>query len=166
MTLEETVAILTPLALAMRVDLDAPTYRAYHQQLEKVPAPLAQAAIADLSDAGMRFLPTAPEIKQASERKRRQLLAAHPYDGCAECEDHRGFRYVLGGNGQPVVEKCPCKARWQHQIAGIGALEPLAALPGEVGSGAESEAVFPTLEQLPEPVRKQLTAMAGRKALR
>jgi hypothetical protein len=166
MTIEEAVALLAPLALALRVDLDAPTYRAYHKQLEKVPARLVDAALTDMSDGGLVFFPTAPQIKQAAEKKRRQLLAAHAYDGCPECEGHIGYRHRLeSDNGQPTVEKCPCKKRWQAKLAGMGALEPVALLPGEEGVG-ENEQVFPTLEQLPEPIRQKVIAITGRRALR
>lgn len=164
MTLKETIALLTPLALALRAEMDGPTFRAYAKQLEKVPVALADAALTDLSDTGLRFMPTAPEIKHAAERKRRQLLAAHPYSGCAECDGHVGFRHILGGEGQPRVEKCPCKARWQDQLERIGARDPLAVLPGEAAS--EGEQVYPTLEQLPAPIREQLGSMAGQKVIR
>jgi hypothetical protein len=164
MTLEETVAVLTPLALALRVDLDVPTFKAYHKQLEKVAVQLVDGALTDLSESGLRFMPTAFEIKNAAEKKRRQLLAAHPYDGCADCDGHLGFRHIIGGNGQPVVEKCPCKARWQQRLAGMGALEPIAFLPGE--SVNESEQVYPTIDQLPAHLRKQIAAVVGQKVLR
>jgi hypothetical protein len=136
MTIEETVALLSPLALALRVDLDAPTFRAYHKQLERVPAPLVDAALTDLSDGGLRFMPTAPEIKQAAEKKRRQLLAANPYTGCVECENQIGYRPVLGAQGQQVtVERCPCRTRHLSRLEQLGLREQLSDLPGEAGVG-------------------------------
>ena len=164
MTLDETRALLIPLALAVRADFDGPTQRAYHRQLEAVPTGLAQAAVADLEQTGLRFMPTALEIKHAAERKRRQLVAANPYTGCADCEDQRGYRTVLGRGGQKVVEPCPCKARWLEQLGSAGIREPLGALPSEDGAGGDQ--VYPTLEQLPAPLRTQIQQAANRKALR
>ena len=154
MTLDETRALLIPLALAVRADFDGPTQRAYHRQLEAVPTGLAQAAVADLEQTG----------KHAAERKRRQLVAANPYTGCADCEDQRGYRTVLGRGGQKVVEPCPCKARWLEQLGSAGIREPLGALPSEDGAGGDQ--VYPTLEQLPAPLRTQIQQAANRKALR
>jgi hypothetical protein len=43
--------------------------------------------------------------------------------------------------------------------------EPIAMLPGEAGVW-ESEPIYPTVEQLPAPLRQRLEAVVGRKALR
>ena len=166
MTLEETVYLLSPLALALRVDLDAPTFRAYHKQLEKVPAALVDAALTDLSDGGLVFMPTAPQIKQAAEKKRRQLLAANPYTGCVECENQIGYRPVLGLNGQQfTVERCPCKARHLARLEALGLREQLSDLPGEAGVG-ENERVYPAFEELPPRVQAQIRDITSRKQLR
>lgn len=164
MTLDETVALLTPLALALRTDLDAPTFRAYHKHLADVPVGLADAALTDLSAGGLRFMPTAPEIKHAAERKRRQLVATHPYDGCIECEDQKGYRTVLGADGQKTVQPCPCKRRYLEQLDRGGLRQPLAVLPAEGWAGDEQ--VYPTVEQLPAPLRAQLQQAVNRKVLR
>lgn len=164
MTLEECTAILGPLAIAMRVPMDEITFRAYHRLLKDVKPGLLERALDDLSREGLRFYPAATEILAACEKTRRRLLALDPYDGCPECEDQIGFRKVLNEAGQPTVERCPCKARWQHRLAAMGALEPLAALPGETTH--ETEQVYPTLDQLPAPVRAQVVSIATRKALK
>lgn len=165
MTLQECTALLTPLALALGRDVDGPTFRAYHKRLEDVPVRLAELAIVQLDHEGaLRFLPSAPEIRAASEKVRRQQLALHPYDGCAECEMQPGWRNVITERGS-AVEKCPCKGRHQEKLASLGLLEAVGLLPGESGVG-ESEQVFPTVAQLPAPIREQLTLVAGKKALR
>lgn len=165
MTLEETVALLTPLALALRAEVDAPTFRAYHKHLKDVPMALADAALTDLSDGGLRFMPTAPEIKQAAERKRRQLLAANPYEGCVECEGQRGFRTVLIEGGQKTVEPCPCRHRHMVRLERLGIGEVLSDLPGEAGVG-ENERVYPAFEELPPKVQAQIRDTVARKQLR
>lgn len=165
MTLEETVFLLSPLALALRVDVDAPTFKAYAAQLKNVPVQLVDAALTDLSDTGLRFLPTAMEIKQAAEKKRRQLLAANPYEGCADCEHQIGYRTLVGAEGQKTVTKCPCRARHLARLETLGLREPVSDLPGEAGVG-ENERVYPAFEQLPAKVQAQLQRVAERKQLR
>jgi hypothetical protein len=163
-TLEEVVEVITPMALALRVQLDVPTFRAYHLYLKDVPVGVAALALENLSRTGLTFMPTAPEIRSASEKARRQQLALNPWSACAECESQAGWRTITDGRGDTRVERCPCKKRHQERIAGLGLLDAIAALPGEAEK--ESEQVFPTVQQLPEHLRKQVTAAAARKALR
>lgn len=162
MTLEECTELLTPLAIAMRVQLDVPTFRAYHGVLKDVPLGVAADAMNVLTREGLRFFPGAPEILLASETARRRLLAAHPWDGCIECEDQRGYRTLIGASGQKTVQPCPCKARHQAMLESRGLLTPIALLPGEAGAG--DERVYPTLEQLPAPLRAQVKQLAAGKA--
>lgn len=165
MTVEECTAILTTAALAMRADIDAPTFRAYHRILKAVEAPLLEAAIDQVLGEGARFFPSAPELLIACEKQRRAMLALRPWTPCVECECSPGYRQVAGIEGaQPTVEKCPCKARHRAWLAEYGLATPLASLPTEAGAG--DEAVYPTVDQLPESVRKPLLEMAGRKVLR
>lgn len=164
MTDDEAKAVLIPVALAFRAEFDPPTRKAYQRVLRDVPATLVAVALEDLIDAGARFFPSAPEILSASELARRRLLAAHPYDGCVDCELQKGFRTIQRPGEQKTVEPCPCKARHQAKLARLGLIAPLASLPGE--SGAGDEMVYPSLEQLPERIRTRLEAVAGQKALR
>jgi hypothetical protein len=163
-TLQECTALLAPLALAMRTDLDEPTFKAYHRVLRDVPAHLAASALDALTQEGLRFFPTAIEIQGAAERVRRALLAAHPYEGCVECDHQRGYR-TIAVNGQKTVGPCPCKARHRAKLERLGVADPIAALPGEAGT-IESEQVYPTLEQLPGSLQKQIREAVGRKLLR
>lgn len=165
MTLEETVALLTPLALALRAPMDAPTFKAYAAQLRNVPVQLVDAALTDLSDGGLVFMPTAPQIKQAAEKKRRQLLSANPYDGCADCEHQIGYRTVLGVDGQKTVERCPCRTRHLEKMERLGLREAVSDLPGEAGVG-ENERIFPAFEELPARVQAQIRDVVGPKLLR
>ncbi len=163
MTLEDCTQLLTPLALAMRVQMDVPTFRAYHRVLENVPTALAHMGLKALQDSGLRFFPTAPEIQAAAERSRRQQLALQQWEPCAECEDTPKWRALLI-DGVSRLERCPCVERHKSLLATRGLLAPIAALPGE-GTG-ESERVYPTVDQLPASIRAQVTAGAARKALR
>jgi hypothetical protein len=54
-----------------------------------------------------------------AEGHRKALLAAHPYDGCAECEGQLGWRTIITGNVQKV-ERCPCRERWAAKLAELG----------------------------------------------
>ena len=164
MTLADCTEVLGQLAVAMRVDMDTPTFKAYHRVLKDVPVALLGHALTDLAKGGLRFFPTAPEILTAVEKTRRVMLALNPYDGCADCEGHIGYRSVLIEGCQPTVERCPCKARHLERLATMGLREPVAALPGEVER--ESEQIYPTVDQLPATLRQQIAAAAGKKALR
>lgn len=164
MTLEEVRAVLIPVALAMRAEFDGPTQRAYQRLLKDVPAALVVAGLENLLDESPRFFPGAPELQQWAERARRQQLAALPYDGCAECEGQRGWRTLIGADGQKTVSVCPCKARHRAMLASRGLVDPLASLPGEAPH--EGEAVYPTLEQLPERIQARLQSIAAQKVLR
>lgn len=164
MTLEECTALLTPFALAMRADMDQPTFRAYHRMLQDVPLALAEPALEALSRTGLTFFPTAPEIQAAAERYRRQQLALNPWTGCADCEDQRGYQTVLTDGGQKTVSPCPCKARHQSRLAERGLLEPLALLPGE--GGALDPTTYPDIQQLPAVHQQRLTQIASSKVMR
>jgi hypothetical protein len=164
MTVKECTAILGPVALAMRAPMDEPSFRAYARVLKDIAPALLELALDDVLKGGAQFMPSAPELLTACELTRRRLLALHPYDGCAECEDQRGYRTVLNATGQKTVEKCPCKARHLERLAGMGLADPVAALPGEVTR--ESEQIYPTANQLPAHIRQQLNGIAGQKALR
>lgn len=164
MTLKECASILGPIALAFRADVDEPTFRAYHRLLKDVPPGLLEAGIEILLDAGQRFFPSAVELQQGAERARRNLLAAYPYEGCAECEEQRGFRTLTAANGQKTVQPCPCKRRHLERLEGMGLRSSLAQLPSEAAGG--DEAVYPTLEQLPSSLRDKLQLMASQKVLR
>lgn len=163
MTLEECTAILTPLALAMRADMDVATYRAYHRALQDIPAPLFAVAVDGYAQSTEGWFPKAPDLRAACERQRRALLAAHPYEGCADCEHSRGWTTVFV-DGVPRAAVCACRGRHRAKLEALGLAEPVAALPGEAGAGEQAE--YPTLEQLPSGVQRQVTAIAARKVLR
>lgn len=164
MTLKECTLVLGPFVIAIGADFDDIRFKAYHRVLKDVSPALLEVALEDVTKSGARFMPGAPELLAVCEKARRRLLALHPYDGCAECEGHPGYRNVLTDAGQPTVERCPCKGRWQERLSGMGALEPISLLPGE--AERESEQVYPTVEQLPAPIRQQLERVAARKQLR
>lgn len=164
MTRDEFRAILTPLVLAMRADFDVPTWAAYYQTLHDVPAEVLEAMVAQVQREPREFFPKAGELRAACERTRRQILALDPWSPCVECEDQPGWRAVLDAAGTPRVQRCPCKVRYQSRFEARGLWDALSPLPGEVGAG--DERLFPTLEQLPTPVREQLTTIAGQKVLR
>lgn len=164
MTVEECTDLLEPLAIAMRVQLDVPTYLAYHAMLKDIPVELAALGLDTLRQAGaLRFFPTAPEIQCAAEKARRQQLALHPWSPCAECEDQPGWRPVTR-DGVSWLERCPCKARHQSFLETRGLRDQIAVLPSEAGAG--DERVYPTLDQLPEKLQKQVKAVAAQKVLR
>lgn len=162
MTHEEFVGILAPLVLAMRAEFDAPTWQAYFRVLRDVPPGLLDAAVDVLMREPREFFPKAGELRAACERQRRVFLAGHRYDGCASCEQSKGWRTVLV-DGLPRAEKCPCLTVHKAKLAGLGLLEPISALPGE--AAGEDDGVYPTMDQLPTAVQQRVKLLAEQKVL-
>lgn len=128
MTREEFVSTLSPLVLAMRADFDKPTWTAYYQALENIPAPLFREAVATAMQQDREFFPKANELRALAERARQTVLATHPYDGCWECEHSKGWRPILV-NSVPRVERCPCFERHRLTLAALGVVTNPLALP-------------------------------------
>ena len=112
------VRLLQPLAAAMRTDLDAATWAAYYRALKDVPTALLSAAVDRLLREPRTFFPKAQEIRAAAEAARQALLALHPYERCADCDEHCGFVPVLV-DGVTRLERCPCFAAHQKRIAAL-----------------------------------------------
>jgi hypothetical protein len=163
-TRPEFVAILTPLTLAMRAELDGAGWTAYYRAFSDVPPALLSQVIERMLREPLSFFPKAGELRAECEKQRRAILAIHPYEGCVECEHSKGFREVIGASGQTTVEPCPCKARHRERLEGLGVGTPLASLPGE--AEAQSEQVYPTVEQLPAAMRQTLLETVKQKVLR
>jgi hypothetical protein len=165
MTRHEFASLIGPLALAMRTEIDRATSAAYFRVLESVPAVLFEAAIEEYLSQPLEFFPKAPEMRAACELQRRRQLALVPaYDGCVECEDHKGWRPVKGADGYERLERCACRARYQERLSDRGLLESVAQLPGE--AEPQAEAHYPTAEQLPSELRTKLLETVRQKVLR
>lgn len=164
MTRDECIDLLTPLALAMRVSMDLPTYLAYHAMLQDVPVELARLGLDQWRETGPRFFPTAPEIQSFAEKARRQQLALHVWEPCDRCRDTQpGWVSVFDGDVSRL-RPCPCKAEYRDALEARGLLEPIAVLPNEAGAGDDH--VFPRPEQLPAKIRQKITHIASQKVLR
>jgi hypothetical protein len=157
------MAALSPLVIGMRAEFDQPTWSVYYAALRDVPAVLLESAVQAMLREPREFFPKVGELRAASEKQRRMLLATMPHEACCECESSKGWRSVLV-DGVSRVQRCPCVKRHQEKLKGMGLLESVSALPGE--AERESEQVFPTVEQLPANIRKQLGTIAGQKAIR
>jgi hypothetical protein len=165
MTRTEFAAIMAPLTLAMRTELDRATVGAYFRVLEHVPAALLEAAVDRFLHQPLEFFPKAPEILAACEVVRRQQLALVPaYDGCIECEDYKGWRPVRGADGYERLERCPCRSRYQERLESQGLRAAVASLPGE--AEPQGESYHPTAEQLPSELRAKLLETVRQKVLR
>ncbi len=163
MTLQECTALLTPFAVGIGAAVDTAMFNAYARVLKDVTPPLLARALELYENEGVRFLPGAPEMKAKCEIARRQLLAVHPYEGCADCEQSKGFIDVKV-DGKWYSQPCPCKARHAAKLARLGIGAPVAQIAAEVSG--ESEAVYPMAAQLPSGIRQRLEAIAGQKVLR
>lgn len=106
---------------------------AYHSGLKDVSIPLLNAAVRKAIQT-RQFFPKVSEIRHDAETCRRELIAAHPYEGCLECADKRGW-CELTIDGVKRMARCPCTRRYITLLAGLGvSTEPL-ALP----AGRESD---------------------------
>jgi hypothetical protein len=135
MTLKECTAILTPLALALRAEMDAPTYRAYHRALDDVPLPLLEAAVNQAMRVNSAFMPKPGELRAMAEVRRRELMAAHPYERCADC-NHTGTVRLLSADWErglpPKYGKCKCWHTYQKRLEALGISHEPLALPAGV----------------------------------
>ncbi len=163
MTLDETTDLLTPVALAMRVQLDVPTFIAYHAMLGSIPIDVAVAGLELWRQSGPRFFPSAPEIQSWSEKARRHQLAALPWRPCASCELQPGWQMVFDGD-MPRLTRCQCKVDHQAMLSARGLLEAITVLPNEAEAGDES--VYPRFEQLPAKLQRELRPLIKQKVLR
>ncbi len=151
--------IIAELAAAMGKPLDQVTLGAYFKVLKDVPVGLFQAASEQMMRSSREFFPKAGELLAACELYRRQFIAAHPYQGCIDCEHSRGWIELEGR-----MHRCGCWTRHRAQLETWGVGKALAELPGE--EQAQSEQHFPTVEQLPAPIRERLEQISGQKVLR
>lgn len=161
---DELVTVLTPLAKAMRAELDRASWGAYFRVLKDVTPELLEHAVERFFKQGLEFFPKAPEILAECERLRRAQLALYPYEGCAECEGQIGWRSIRGADGYERMERCPCRARHQALLASRGLRDGLAQLPGE--AEPQGETAYPTADQLPAELRRQLLETVKQKVLR
>jgi hypothetical protein len=128
MTLKECTAILTPLALALRADMDAPTYRAYHRVLEKVPSAVLQTAVDRAMALSSPFFPKAGELLAGCEERRKEIMAAHPYERCSACHGF-GKVKIADGSIPPRYRNCECYERYQRRLEDLGISDQPLALP-------------------------------------
>ena len=133
MTLKECSALLTPVAVALGVQVDAPTFRAYHRALQDVPVGLLQAAC-DYALRAPRVpyeprWPTAPTFRQWAEHARQVWLKANPWTACEACDTNGGFIEARDERGVPRLARCACWRAHQQRIASAGMSEPLALPP-------------------------------------
>jgi hypothetical protein len=127
-------ALLGPLVLVSRADFDEPTWTAYYRTLEDVPAALLGAAVDRALKSPSAWMPKPGELRAAAEDARLALRAAHPHEGCIECEDSRGWRTVTYPDGAKV-ERCPCWRRHQERLAALGISGQPLALPAPADNG-------------------------------
>ena len=136
MTLQECTALLAPLALALRADMDDPTFRAYHRALSDVPVNLLQAAVDHAMRSNSAFLPRPGELRALAERARLELSFRLKFEGCAQCHG-TGWEQVLI-NGVPRAQRCQCWKAHQSRLEREGVtLQPVAQL---IAGGDEPDA--------------------------
>lgn len=137
MTQAECTSILAALAVTLRTELDAPTFRAYARALADVPAALVQAAAERAAKIPRReydpVFPTAPMLRQYAEEARAAIVAAHPFEPCANCSQQGWVEREIDGVRRVV--RCWCFVAHQTTLARLGVWGSAVALP----SGAADE---------------------------
>lgn len=122
--------IVTPLAIALGREIDTATWGVYYAGLRDTPEPILRATVEAMATNpdGRKWFPTLPEMKAAVRDEQRRVLAAHPYEGCIDCQDSRGLIEVTGDDGIKRAQPCPCKARWRTKLVelGVGTSERIA----------------------------------------
>lgn len=101
----------------------------YRESLADIPLPLLQETVRRAVKTRTWF-PKVSELRQDAEVCRLELIAAHPYDGCVNCEDHRGWapREI---DGVTRMVRCSCWRAHKELLAGFGiGTEPLALPAG------------------------------------
>jgi hypothetical protein len=127
MTFEEFRALVRPLSILVGAEFDHPTWRLYHRALENVPMGLLARAVKRAAETRTK-MPSAAQFRELAEQERQALLAANPYEGCADCEEQRGWvTRVDIASGQKTVQRCSCKARYDAKLAELGVTTPIAA---------------------------------------
>lgn len=117
-------------------DISPVRIKVYEKALSKVPANLLPAMVERTVETrkvyGKDALPAVADLLADAEACRKALSAANPYDGCADCEDQRGWRMTERADGTKCVERCPCLIRHQQKLAQLGCGGgPLALPPAE-----------------------------------
>lgn len=104
--------------------------------------PLLSAAVDEAAKTRTKF-PSAAQIRELAEGTRQALIKAHPYDGCCECEDRKGWREVEVG-GVKRMERCGCRVRYAAKLASLGVtaeplIQPLALPAGDFTKVGDTE---------------------------
>ena len=165
MTRETFRAIFTPLVIARGAEFDAFRWAAYGRVLQDLPEGLLTVAVTrGMMTPRQEYEAAFPDpgtIRTWAEEARQALIAAHPYEGCCDCEDSPGWRDVTHADGV-AVERCPCRRRYREKLAALEA-EPGLVIPAAVPRRELAEV---TVEQLPEAIRAGVRAVAQGKGIR
>lgn len=126
------VALATLVQAFHPSDWTAADVRLYTQKLQLVPVPVLTPMVdRAISTRTPRWgcLPTVAELLEDAEACRLELLKSlGEYDGCATCQDHRGWVEIMHADGVRA-ERCVCWKIHQTHIAQLGVGHAPLALP-------------------------------------
>jgi hypothetical protein len=112
---------------------DMPTARIliYCKGLEKVPpallGPMVEKAIATRTPR-WGDIPTVAELLADAETCRREILAAHPWESCASCENQPGWVEITS-DGIARLTRCGCVRAHRAKLDGLGVTKEPLSLP-------------------------------------
>jgi hypothetical protein len=121
----EFVAIVEPLRIAMRAEMDQPTWTAYYRAMQDVPVPLLVAAVETLMREDRQFFPKAGEIRGQCERERKAIIDANPYTGCEACAGTGWTEIVCSECQTRRVKACSCREDYKSRLVSLGVGKPL-----------------------------------------
>lgn len=131
--------------------------RAYDQALADIPVPLLNAAVRRAIQTRTWF-PKVAELRLDAELCRRELLEAHPYERCADC-NHTGNVRLPSTGPRPRYGRCKCWTAYQERMSTLGVSEkPVAQLTA--GEAAEEPIAEPALDDLPPAITDRIQSIA------
>jgi hypothetical protein len=146
---------------------------AYHRGLQDVPIPLltqvVDRLIQTVGSESFRWtaLPAVADIRQAAETIRREELRRHPYQGCLECDQQKGWIEVKDDHGVLRARRCRCWQGHQEKLERLGlSAKPIAQIEA-AGEELEPPSLpAPTVEALPASVQPKVRELARSKVMR
>lgn len=112
MTKQEFAGYLKPAALALGVELDDATVRAYHKALADIPTDLVrhafERAVREPANEFAPRFPTAPTLRQWAEEERQRFVTARAWAPCEACEESPGWVEIVDAKGVKRLTRCAC----------------------------------------------------------
>jgi hypothetical protein len=129
MTWDEFKAQTMPLAVQLGTQWDLPTWKLYHRAVQDISMPVFLATIDRISrEWRSGSFPQSGKFREFAEAARKALIAAHPWEPCASCEDQPGW-VELTTDGIKRLTRCGCVRAHRAKLDGLGVTKEPLSLP-------------------------------------